>query len=220
MSPPVAAFFDMDLTLLSVNSAQLWLRYLWRKGELTPIDALRSASWLLRYKLALLDMAEISRKGLRGLAGRREDDLANEVADWYLREVKQHIYDDARALIEHHRAQGHRLVLLTGSSPYISRPITAELALDHYLCTHLEVRDGLFTGHTVEPVCYGHGKLQQAQAWADKEGFDLDLAWFYTDSYTDLPMLRRVGHPVATNPDPRLARLARREHIPTRHFQK
>lgn len=207
----IAAFFDMDLTLLSVNSASLWLKHMWRQGDLRPLDAARSLGWLARYKMGMLDMTQVTRRGLSGLAGRSEEEMRQEVLRWYREQVQRHLYQEGRELVERHRAQGHRLVLLTGSSPYISQPVVQELGLDHFLCTRLEVIDGLFTGRPIEPVCYGDGKRVLAEELAAQEDLDLDRSWFYTDSYTDLPMLRRVGHPVATNPDPRLARLARRE---------
>ena len=213
-----AAFFDLDLTLLSVNSAKLWLRFMWQRGELSLMDAIRSASWLIRYRLATLDIADVSRKVMRGLDGKSEEDLRLLVEDWYVREVRPHYFQQGRDLVEKHRAQGHRLVLLTGSSPYISAPVCQELRLDDYLCTRLEVVDGRFTGRPVEPVCYGDGKLYWASEFAAEHGVDLDRSWFYTDSFTDLPMLRSVGHPVAVNPDPRLRRLATREGMQVLDF--
>jgi phosphoserine phosphatase len=66
----------------------------------------------------------------------------------------------------------------------------------------------------LEPLCFGAGKVVAAEAWAARHGVDLADTTFYTDSYTDLPMLERVGRPVAVNPDPRLARTARRRGWP------
>ncbi len=221
MSERVGAFFDLDLTLLAVNSANLWLRYQWKQGELGVRDAVRSVGWLLRYKMAMLDIEEIARKGLRGVEGKREDAARDEVLRWYEAQVRQHLYTEGRDLIERHRAQGHRVVLLTGSSPYVSEPAVRDLRLDAYLCTRLEVApDGTFTGRAVEPICYGQGKVHWATEYAEREGIDLKKSWFYTDSYTDLPMLRAVGNPVATNPDPRLRRLARKEGMPILDFSR
>jgi HAD superfamily hydrolase (TIGR01490 family) len=207
--PAPAAFFDLDLTLLRVNSATLWLKFMWRRGELRAWDAMRSAGWLLQYRMATLDITDISRKFLTGLAGQSEAEMRALVATWYAAEVREHLYEEARALVEEHRAKGHKLVLLTGSSPYISTPVTEELGLDAFLCTRLEVDpQGKFTGVPIEPLCYGHGKVHWARRWAERHDVDLDTSWFYSDSFTDLPMLEEVGHPVATNPDPRLRRHA------------
>ena len=95
-------------------------------------------------------------------------------------------------------------------------PLSEELGLDDYICTRFEVdAGGCLTGELVRPLCYGAGKVTLAQRWADERGLSLDHAYFYTDSYTDLPMLQRVGRPVVVNPDPRLKRHARRHGIPT-----
>jgi phosphoserine phosphatase len=74
----------------------------------------------------------------------------------------------------------------------------------------LAVADGRFTGRVLEPVCYGLGKVHWAERLAERAAIDLDGSYFYTDSYSDLPMLQRVGHRVVVNPDPRLRRFARK----------
>jgi phosphoserine phosphatase len=83
------------------------------------------------------------------------------------------------------------------------------LGMDDVVSTQLEVEKGLFTGRVVGPACFGRGKVHWAEALGQKRSLDLDKSWFYTDSYTDLPMLERVGNRVIVNPDPRLRRAAR-----------
>ena len=84
-----------------------------------------------------------------------------------------------------------------------------EFGLEAALFQKYEVRDGVFTGSPLKPICYGIGKVEVAQAWAGENGVDLAASTFYTDSSTDVPMLERVGRPVAVQPDLRLARIAR-----------
>ncbi len=216
----VAAFFDLDLTLLSVNSAKMWVKYLWKRGEIGTWTAARSAGWLLRYKFALLDLSEISRKALADLEGQNEEEMRLKVANWYEQELRDRFYQEAIDLIEDHRQKGHRLFLATGSSPYVSAPACKQLGLEDYVCTRLEVVDGNFTGRPMDPVCYGEGKLHWMKQLAQRHNVDLSQSWFYTDSFTDLPGLRAVGHPVATNPDPRLRRLAKREDMTVRDFKR
>jgi phosphoserine phosphatase len=87
----------------------------------------------------------------------------------------------------------------------------AQLGLDHSLCNRFEVDGrGLHTGRPLGALCYGHGKVAHAEAYARERGVALESCAFYTDSYTDLPVLERVGRPVAVHPDPRLARVAKR----------
>ena len=82
------------------------------------------------------------------------------------------------------------------------------LKLDGILSNRFEVHDGHFTGRAIKPLCYGAGKLHHASAWIDEHGGSLKDASFYTDSFSDLPVLEAVGHPVCVHPDPRLKRTA------------
>ena len=207
-----AAFFDMDKTLLSVNSARLWIEQMWRDGELRKRDLLRSAVGLLQYQFALVDMERIARDGAQRLAGTPEDALSERVRTWYEAQIRATIRPSMREVVERHRRAGDVLVLLTASSPYVAIPLAEDLALPHHLSTRFEVVDGHFTGE-LEALCYGHGKVEMSQTWADDHEIDLDVSWFYSDSYTDVPMLERVGHPVAVHPDPRLSRWARRHDV-------
>jgi len=89
----------------------------------------------------------------------------------------------------------------------------------HFLYTRLEVEDGVFTGRIVEPICFGEGKIYWLQQLIEEHGIDLAKSWFYTDSVTDLPLLDLVGHPVVTNPDLLLYRMAVRRCWPVRFFE-
>jgi HAD superfamily hydrolase (TIGR01490 family) len=208
------AFFDMDRTLLTVNSGTLWVRFLRRRGEITRWRYLRALFWALQYKLSVLDMHTLSENLAADLAGQPEEDMIAKCVYWYRTEIQETIAAPARAAVEEHRGRGERVLLLTSATPYIAEPLAATLGLDGIICTRLEVKDGLFTGRIQRPLCYGAGKVTAAEAWAAREGVDLRETTFYTDSYTDLPMLERVGKPVVVNPDPRLARAARRRGWP------
>jgi HAD superfamily hydrolase (TIGR01490 family) len=206
----VAAFFDMDKTLLHCNTGRLWIDYLRRRGELSRMKMLQGLTWLLRYRFALLDFDEISRRLAAEMAGESEGELADKCAQFVADKVLPEVAPLGRERIAHHRAQGHLCVMLSSSSPYVTEPLARELSLDHVLCTRLEVEAGKFTGRVLPPVCFGAGKVHWAEQFADAQKIDLGASWFYTDSYSDLPMLRRVGRQVVINPDPRLRRFARR----------
>jgi HAD superfamily hydrolase (TIGR01490 family) len=212
--PSPAAFFDMDRTLLAVNSGTLWLKHLWRRGELTLPQVLQALVWLLQYHLALVDIAEVTSRMGATLVGASEEELRARCDRWFREEVAKFVTPAGVVAVERHRQQGHVLAILSGSSPYASGPLAQLLDVPHVLCTRPEVVAGKFTGRMVEPVAYGHGKVTLAERFAATHGVDLDASWFYSDSYSDLPMLARVGHPVAVNPDPRLARHARRAGWP------
>lgn len=214
-----AAFFDLDETLIGVNSGNLWVKYMWESGQLGALDLVRSVGWMLRYKLALIDMQNVVENLTQRLEGMDEAEMAEDVRAWFHRDVKQHFIPEMLERVEEHRRDGDRLVLLTASSPYVSRPVVEHVELDDYLCTRFQVEDGVFTGALQGPMCYGQGKLELAKQWAEAHDVALERSYFYTDSYTDLPMLERVGHPVAVNPDPRLARHAERAGFPSLRYE-
>ena len=84
----------------------------------------------------------------------------------------------------------------------------------YVLCTRLLVENGQFVGACARPICYGPGKVHYAERFAEQHDIDLANSYFYTDSYSDLPMLQRVGQPRIVNPDRRLAFHARRQGWP------
>ncbi len=209
-----AAFFDMDKTVLAVNSGTLWLRYHVTHREITAYDLGRALWWLALYQLALIDGEFVTAEVASTIRGQRDEDMRRICNDWFARDVAPHITAGATARVAHHRARGHLLAVLSSSSPYASEPLGARLDIPHVLCTRFEVQDGVFTGAVSGPVCFGQGKVRVAEAFAQTHDVDLSESWFYTDSYSDLPMLERVGHPVAVNPDLRLRRHARTRNWP------
>ena len=217
-APRIAAFFDVDRTVLRVNSGTLWMKYLRKRGEIGRLELARAGVWALLYKLAVLDMDTVARRLVADLKGQRVDEMSVKAAAWWHDEVRQTISPRALAAIERHRARGELCVLLTGGTQFVAEPLMHELHLDAALCSRIDSKDGLFTGTLVEPLCFGHGKIHWAEAWAREQGVDLARSSFYTDSYNDLPMLERVGVPVVVNPDVRLGRLARRRGWPIHYW--
>lgn len=205
-----AAFFDMDETLLRCNSGQLWMRFERERGRLDNVTYVRALGWLLRYKLALLDMDVVTEKATSMLTGIEEAPFIRLCDEFTTERMLPHVSPDALAAVEKHRAAGHTLAILTSATPYVARPVGRYLDIPTVLCTRLGVKDGVLDGTHVKPVCYGAGKVHWAERFAAENGIDLQRSYFYTDSYSDLPMLERVGEPRVVNPDARLARHAKR----------
>ncbi len=216
-----AAFFDMDYTLVDANTATMYMRFLRREGLATRRAVARIVWWSARYRLGLLDLRTVVERIVADAAGDLESETLERCARWYERDVRPFVAPAGRAAVERHRALGHTLVLLTGNSPYISGPLAADLGFDHVLCTRLEVdpADGTFTGKLIPPFAYEEGKVELAEALAQEHDLDLSKSAFYTDSFTDLPMLLRVGEPIVVNPDPKLAREATRRDWPILRFK-
>ena len=208
-----AALFDMDHTVLRVDSSMSWMRYLRRRGELSKRFVAKALWWSVQYKLALLDMDRVADRVVEGMRGNAESEMIEMTARWNEEDLVHAIASRARATIDRHRERGDVLALLTGSSTYAARHVARGLGIEHVLSTELEVRDGRFTGR-LSQRCFGVHKVPVAERWAREVGVDLDSAVFYSDSYNDLPMLSRVGAPIAVNPDARLRRHAMRERWP------
>ena len=210
----IAAYFDLDGTLLTVNSGRLWMQRERRLGRISRRQSLEATLLFVAYRLSIVDMYAAMHKALAVYRGEREETLARWTRDWYRDEVARHAAPGGRAALEAHRRQGRELVLLTSSSPYEARAASEHLGLDELLSSRYEVAEGLLTGEPVVPLCYGEGKVAYAEEHARRHGVDLARSYFYTDSYTDLPMLLRVGEPRVVNPDARLRWFALRRGWP------
>jgi HAD superfamily hydrolase (TIGR01490 family) len=212
--PRPAAFFDLDGTLLRVNSGTLWLIREIRHRRVTAVQVARAVGYLAAYNLGFVDIVAATRMALQSIRGVPEDDVRAWTLAWFHREVVRHAAPGAWAVLRHHRHEGRPLVLLSSTSPYEAAAAADWFGLDDRLSTRYEVRDGRFTGELVLPPCFGEGKIAAAETWAAGHDVDVRRSWFYTDSFTDLPMLEWVAHPCAVAPDFRLRRIARRRGWP------
>jgi HAD superfamily hydrolase (TIGR01490 family) len=208
------AFFDVDKTLLSVNSATLWVQREVRLGNISRWQAARAALWIGLYSLGVIRADDVIRVAIKGLAGRKEREIIDRTLDFWRTDVAHTIRPGARIAVEKHKQLGDLCFLLTSTSNYMSAPIADVLAFDGFLANRFVVENGLFTGAPVEPVCFGEGKLVHARSCAEKLNVSLAECAFYTDSNSDVPVLEAVGKPVVVNPDPRLRRLARKRGWP------
>lgn len=204
----IAAFFDIDHTVLEVNSGTKWIGYQWKSGQLGPLALARAVTWLVQYRFGMLDFEAMTRRVLTAYRGKPVAPIVEEVEAFFHNEVVNTICAEARERVEHHRHEGHEVALLTSATRFLSLPVANVLEVQHVLCTELEEREGILTGRHIDPLCYGPGKVERAEQFAAEHGIDLDRSFFYSDSISDLPMLERVGEPRVVNPDPRLRRIA------------
>lgn len=208
-TPLRAAFFDMDNTILRVETGMSWVRFLHRRGELPPAMVAKAMYWQALYKLAVLDIDAVFAKLAATLTGDSEADMIAKCDIWYRDHIASTIAPAALVAIERHRRAGHLIVLATGSTQYAARPVARGIGIEHVLSSELEVERGLFTGRAAA-YCFGRHKVALAERWAERHRVDLAASYFYSDSYHDLPMLERVGTAIAVNADARLRRHARR----------
>ena len=146
----------------------------------------------LLYRYDFLDMEKAYRDSLRPLAGIREEDLMQFCQEWFDEWLRNLIYPEAADFVRHHLNQGERVVIISNATTYAVAPLARYLGVPHVLATQLEVRQGLFTGNYIEPLCFRHGKVFWAEKLAAALGEEVGRSTFYTDSITDLPLLERV----------------------------
>jgi len=207
---PRAALFDLDRTLVRKETASLYVKYQRELGEASLRDAVQVLYWVAQYTAGVIDAPEVAKRALTTIAGLPEVVLSARCDDWFRSHVEPHVCDEGRRAVEAHRKKGEILAIVTGASIYVTRPLGRALGIPHLVTSELEVDPhGRFTGRVEGPLCYAEGKIERAGKLAEKLGFSLDDATFYSDSYTDLPLLERVAVPVCVNPDPRLRRVAR-----------
>ncbi|WP_224367246.1 HAD family hydrolase [Hyalangium versicolor] len=209
------AFFDLDKTLLAVNSGTLWVRRELALGHITRVQALRASLWIARYHLGFVSMQDAVLAAIAHLAGTSSQAIQERTHAFYEAQVRPLYRPGALRALEEHRTAGERLVLLTSSSGYLSELVARDLRLDAILCNRFEVdAGGLHTGRPLGEVCFGLGKRTHAEGYARAAGVSLSACSFYTDSYSDLPVMEVVGRPVAVHPDYRLRREAVRRGWP------
>ena len=213
------AFFDVDKTVLSVNSAALWVKREFHAGNVTRWQALRAALWLGLYHLGFARLDDVIVEAVRGLRGHVERDVIDRTMAFFKSDVQATIQPAARAAIAAHKARGDLIFLLTSSTNYLCAPLGDDLKIDGFLANRFCVEAGVFTGEPVWPLCFGKGKVEHARVVADKLNIALAECTFYTDSASDLPMLEAVGHPVAVDPDPRLRRIAQKRGWPIERWR-
>jgi HAD superfamily hydrolase (TIGR01490 family) len=216
--PAVGAFFDMDKTLIAENSGSLYMRYRYQRGEITGVELLKGLGAYLQYKLGILDIRNWTKNMMVQFRGQSEADVEQEAEAWFEEMVAETIYPEAAELVRKHQDQGHVVAIVSGATKFVVRPLARRMGIEHLLYTRLEVEEGVFTGRVIEPICFEEGKIYWLQQFIEEHAIDLAKSYFYTDSITDQPLMDIVGHPIATNPDPRLYREAVRRRWPVRFF--
>ena len=218
MSADVLALFDLDHTLLTLDSDEAWVEFLIEEEILDRGEFERANHDLVaRYRAGQASSLEFTYFYLSTLVG-RDPALLDEWHVRYLeRKIRPAISNAARELVAKHRAEGHLSILTTATGRFIVGPIARELGFEHLIATEPETRDGCYTGRVTGTPNMREGKVTRLEAWLGERGTTIESfreSWFYSDSINDLPLLLRVTHPVAVNADPSLAALARTKGWP------
>ena len=215
----ITAYFDMDKTLINDFSAKKFMTTRLFSGKTTVKEYLTQFMTALVFALGNRDfviLTKIATLGVKGIAEKAFIDLGQSVFDDHLAAT---IYPESRELIKAHRAEGHRVVIISAATSYQIAPIAKELGIKDVYSTNMEVRNGKFTG-SISEMCWGEGKARAARKDAKKHKTDLSKSYFYSDSFDDFPLFELVGKPVATNPDSRLSQVAFENNWPILRFEE
>lgn len=203
------AIFDLDNTLLGGDSDHAWGDFLVRRG-IVDAELYRTSNdrFYRQYQDGTLDIHAYLAFALEPLTRYGADELAALHADFMRSTIEPLRLRRADALLDEHRARGDRLLIITATNAFITRPIAAWLGVADILATEPERRQGRYTGRIVGTPCFREGKVARLHEWLAENPFALDDASFYSDSQNDLPLLELVGRPVAVDPDDTLRGVA------------
>lgn len=218
-----AAYFDLDKTILATSAALALGEPMRRSGLISRTAVARGVVVQLPYLLVGVDTPQATRimeRLARMLSGISRSELRQVVDGALGSAIEPACYAEALHLIAAHQQAGHDVVVVSASTSEIVEPVARMVGARRAVATRLEVDpQGRFTGR-IERSLLHEQKVVALQEDAAAHGIDLERSWAYSDSVSDEPMLRAVGHPVAVNPDRDLRRLAAREGWPVRDFAR
>jgi HAD superfamily hydrolase (TIGR01490 family) len=209
------AIFDLDNTLLAGDSDHCWGEFLCATGVVDSAEfARQNDQFYADYQAGSLDVDAYLRFALGPIAGLTEAEVevlqARFLRDW----VEPMLLPAAFALLDQHRAQGDRLLIITATNTVVTAPIARRLGVETLIGSEAELIDGRYTGQPRGLPSFREGKVTRLAQWLAANDETLEGAWFYSDSHNDLPLLEQVPRPVAVDPDDTLRAAAQRRGWP------
>lgn len=207
------ALFDLDDTLLDGDCSALWNDWMVERNWITaPGDFLASTQRMnVAYHAGRLRLEEYLAPTLSPLAGRHVDEVTSEVEAFVAARVVPRLFAQGHELIARHCQQGDLPLLISASSRHLVAPVAAALGIQEVIAVEPALDGERFTGTTTGVLSYRGGKVTRLEAWLAERQATASHLSFYSDSQNDLPLLNWVDRPVAVNPDPVLAEVARVE---------
>jgi len=217
-----AAFFDLDKTIIAKSSTLAFTKPMFKAGLLSGPTLAKAGIAQVYYQAFGADHEQLQRikEELSSLTeGWDQAEVEALVEETVNEVVAPLVYAEALAIIDDHRREGRKVVVISASPEEIVRPLCRYLGIEDVIATTSEIdEEGRYTGR-IERYAYGQAKADAMAEMATAESIDLDGSYAYSDSVTDLPMLDIVGHPVVVNPDSELAAIAEERGWEVRHFE-
>jgi HAD superfamily hydrolase (TIGR01490 family) len=207
------ALFDLDHTLLPIDSDHAWGEYTVERGWRDAVEfKARNDAFYENYKIGKLDPVEYLMFATAAIRERGATESIALRADYMSAIIEKNIKKSALDLLDKHRAAGDEILLVTATNQFVTEPIAKRFGIEHLIAVQLETgADGWYTGRSRGTPSFKEGKVERVRQWLAERGktwADVSHSTFYSDSMNDLPLLEHVTEPVATNPDPRLRTLA------------
>ena len=215
-----AAFFDLDRTLIRRSSVLALAPSFRARGLISRTDLGKSVFWQVLFVLRGASAERVrsaAEDGMAMLAGFSVEEMQRLVGDAMEPVLRPLVYDEPLHLLRRHRDRGERVYIVSATLQEIVEHIAFDLGFDGAIGSTCEIVDGVYTGRTLR-AAHGEGKASAVRELAADEGIDLAASTAYSDSYSDVPFLETVGHPVAANPDRKLQRIARQRGWPVVDF--
>jgi HAD superfamily hydrolase (TIGR01490 family) len=204
------AAFDLDKTILTINSSKLVVTSSRKIGLMSNRDFWQAVYYSIVYKFDLKDANQIVNKMTLWLNGIKESRVVDLIDSNVLSIIINLIRPEMHNIIAEHRKNNAKLVLLSSAIPYLCEPMAKHLEMDDVICSMLETKEGVFTGKSKRKLVFGTEKAVRLKEYCKENNFPLDTAWYYGDAYTDRFVLQSVGNPVCVKPEMKLKRMARK----------
>jgi len=209
------ALFDLDNTLIAGDSDFLWGCFLVEQGIVdAALYERENQRFYDQYRIGELDIHEFLDFQLRPLSEHSLDTLQQWRRQYVEEKITPILLPRAQTLIDRHRQQGDTLVVITATNRFITGPIVELYDIPHLLATEPEILNDQYTGKVSGIPCFQDGKVERLSGWLVENRQSLQDSWFYSDSHNDLPLLNKVTHPVAVDPDEILEQHARNNDWP------
>ncbi len=217
-----AAFFDLDRTLVAGSSGIYWARAAVDAGIISRRQMVRMLGTNLKFRLSgsTDESTEAMRASLAQLLAGRDALQLRRMMPEVLAGVLPRLYPQMLRIAYDHQDAGRRVYIATASSQIVAEMLSDVLGFDGGIGSVSEIVDGKLTGADADVFSYREGKAERIRRLAELEGIDLGASYGYSDSESDLPMLRLVGHPVAVNPDGELEAVADQEGWEVLRFEQ
>lgn len=203
------ALFDLDNTLLAGDSDHAWGDWLCKWGILDKAHyKAKNDEFYERYQAGTMDVKEYLNFSL-AILGKASIKQLHEWQLQFMRDtIEPMILKKGEELLEQHRKEGHKIVIITATNRFITEPIAKRLGVNNLIATECEMKDGHYTGRSTGVPCYQEGKVTRLNDWLKQNNADLEGSYFYSDSKNDLPLLSLVENPIAVDPDEELRKHA------------